>query len=667
PPERFLVTSSFGFDSSAVGLWWSLATGGTIVLPTDDEVHDVDALLATIEARDVSHLLMVPSLYEALMHRSPDRMGGVRVAIVAGEACPASLVRRHHEVLPGVDLVNEYGPTEATVWSTAHRVRPTDDPVPIGRPIPGTTVRVAGEHGRALPHGVVGELLVSGPGVTAGYVGDAAATAAAFVDLDEQRWYRTGDLAIVSDGNVRFVGRVDDQLNLGGVRVEPAEIENALRSVTTIDDAIVVAAGRPARLVAHVVAVDGADVDEATVRAVLGERLAPGAVPQRVIGHDRLPRTPNGKLDRAAAARLAIPGRVPDAMGEVVDPSQLPEPLASVIWAWNEVFDVAVGPNTDFFAIGGDSLSAVMLVTELGTRLERDVAVATVVRGRTPLGMADLLDDPDRGASSVVQVVWFRRGPGEDGPVVVMTPSWDDVFGYQQLARAMPDEVDVVAFGLDDRRSVTTVERYVDLVLSELDELRSDRPIIVVGWSIGGVVAMELAAQLEHRGDGVVAVGLVDTFFPGEERHLWSNRWWKYRSLVTPRALPEWRTEIGKVVRSRLQRLRGRFRSDHPTSVPPGDAAGDAGAADGVDRAEVAMIGAIPADAFAHEPSRVDTPVVFFAASGTNPARTHRRWQTVADDLTVVPVQGRHRGFESVMGAERVGRLVDGLRPYLRR
>ena len=189
-PSRFLLTSSIGFDSSIVGLFWPLVTGGTIVLAGD--THDVDALAATVRDRRVTHVLMVPSLYRALLDRAPDPVPDLRVAIVAGESCPPTLVNLHTRLRPGVELVNEYGPTEATVWATAHRLVSGHATVPIGAPIPGATVRIVGPDGAAVPDNVAGELWISGPGVATGYLDDDEATNERFVHVDGCRWYRTG-------------------------------------------------------------------------------------------------------------------------------------------------------------------------------------------------------------------------------------------------------------------------------------------------------------------------------------------------------------------------------------------------------------------------------------------------------------------------------------------
>ncbi len=253
-PGGFLLTPSIGFDSSMVGIFWPLVSGGSIVVPDDAEVRDVDRLGALIAARGVSHVLMVPSLYRALLARRPDDLAGLRVVIVAGEACPPDVVDAHHRLLPHTDLVNEYGPTEATVWATVHRCSPGDDPVPIGEPIAGSRVRIADDLQRSMAPGASGELLIAGPGVVAGYL--SGRSDSSFVEVDGHRWYRTGDLARVdAEGRLVFLGRVDDQLNVGGYRIEPAEVEGHIVRLAGVRDAVVVSAtidGREA-LVAHVV------------------------------------------------------------------------------------------------------------------------------------------------------------------------------------------------------------------------------------------------------------------------------------------------------------------------------------------------------------------------------------------------------------------------------
>ncbi len=645
-PDRFLVTSSIGFDSSMVGLVWPLTTGGTVVLPHDEEVGDVDRLGAVIMRLGVTHVLMVPSLYRALLERAADRLAGLDVVIVAGEACALSLVRRHHELLPAVDLVNEYGPTEASVWATAHRLSADDDRVLIGRPIPGTTVRTVGPDLVATLAGAAGELLISSPGVVAGYLGGEQPEK--FIELDGKRWYRTGDVVRLEHGVAEFVGRTDDQLNVGGIRLEPGEVEAELQRVDGVRDAVVVAAGEPPVLVAHL---EADVIDETALREALSRRLPAGWIPRRFQLHDALPRTANGKVDRVAAGHLAVaaPGR-PSIAGA-------PGPTSEVVVAvWRDVLGREdVSADTDFFAIGGDSLSAVSIVVAVGDALGHSIPIATLLTGRTPAGMADLLDGTPSASTAAVAteefpVVTFQPGsPG--GPLVLMTPAWDDVFGYQDLARSLPDSVGAVALAYVEqpgRPVVNTVDGVVDAFLPRAIELAAGRSsVAIVGWSVGGVVAAELAGRLMASGQDVTLVGMVDTFFPGEERHLWSNRWWKYKSMLRPGALPEVGHELQLMVQRRAHRLAGslgrRLLAYSGATLP--------------DEQKRTSVGHFPVESLGHRIGTIDLPVVLYRASTTNPRRTIDKWRGVADGLVDVVVDGRHRGLDSIMGPGRVDQI----------
>jgi amino acid adenylation domain-containing protein len=648
-PDRFLLTSSIGFDSSIVGLFWPLTTGGAIVLPADDEVGDVDRLGRLVAAAGVTHVLMVPSLYRALLERSAGLLGGLDTAIVAGEACSMSLVEQHHRLLPDVELVNEYGPTEASVWSTVQVLAPTDDRVWIGRPIPGTTLRTVDDDLLPTARGVAGELLISSPGVVNGYLGgDRADT---FVELDGRRWYRTGDLVRLADGVAEFVGRRDDQLNVGGVRLEPGEVESELRRLAGIRDAVVVAAGDPAVLVAHV---EADRLDESAARVALGRRLAVTAIPRRFVVHERLPRNPHGKIDRAAAALLPVIASPPAARGRGADT------VATIVEVWRDVLgrdDVSI--DTDFFAVGGDSLSAVSIVVGVGDAIGSTVPIATLLSGRTPAGMASLLDgsvsaEPVATAGDEFPVVTFRAGrPG--GPVVIMTPAWDDVFGYQDLARTLPDDVAVVALSYVEqpgRPVVTTVDGVADaFVPLALDAATGRSRVAIVGWSVGGVVAAELANRLVARGQDVATVAMIDTFFPGEERHLWSNRWWKYKSMLRPGALTEVGRELQLMVARRLRRLAaglGRRLLRFAGQELP-------------EETERTAVGHFPVESLGHPIASIAAPLVLYRATTTNPARTVEKWRLLAPDLADVEVAGRHRGFDSIMGPGRVQQIGDDL------
>ena len=247
-PPRFLLLSPIGFDSSVAGLFWPLTLGGSVVLTSGATEKSLRDLGRLIRERGVTTTLCVPSFHQLLLEQAePHDLRTLQTVTVAGEACPSQLVRLHHERLPGVRLVNEYGPTECSVWSTWATLtpQPLGAPVPIGRPIPGASVRVLDPRGLPVPVSVAGELYVGGPGVSRGYIDLPDHTARRFVEDTNNpavRWYRTGDLVrLDADGTLTYLGRNDDQVKIRGFRIEPLEIEAVLRGHPDIADAVIVA------------------------------------------------------------------------------------------------------------------------------------------------------------------------------------------------------------------------------------------------------------------------------------------------------------------------------------------------------------------------------------------------------------------------------------------
>ena len=246
PVEAFLLLSSFAFDSSAAGIFWTLCQGGKLCLLPESDQYNPASMAELIRDESITHLLGVPSLVDVLLTESrAPHMASLHTTIVAGETCPPALVVRHHALLPHSSLVNEYGPTEATVWATAHRCSPGDSPVPIGNPIRNTQVYVLDRRQRPLPVGFPGELCIGGAGVTSGYINDPVATKERFIENSVDPTaspiiYRTGDKARWrTDGKLEFLGRLDSQIQLYGLRIELEEIENALRTHPAVSDAVV--------------------------------------------------------------------------------------------------------------------------------------------------------------------------------------------------------------------------------------------------------------------------------------------------------------------------------------------------------------------------------------------------------------------------------------------
>jgi amino acid adenylation domain-containing protein len=393
-PQRYLILSSISFDSSVAGLFWTLACGGALVLPPRAMAPDATQLAGEIRRHAVTHMLCIPSLFGLLLrHANEADLASLRVVIVAGEACRSDLVAAHFARLPGVALVNEYGPTEATVWCTAHRctLADADNIVPIGRPIPGARIHILDEHGRSLPIGVPGEIHVGGPGVTAGYIGQAEQTAERFVpdpfaSVAGAKLYRTGDRGRWrADGTIDFLGRADNQVKLRGFRIELGEIEAALTAQPGIRNAAVALreGTHGAQLAAYLVS-DG-DVDETSLSAALRERLPAFMIPSSFTRLAAMPLTHNGKTDREAlpapAARRSGAATMPPLGG-------LERAVADV---WRDMLGVDPGRHDSFFDLGGHSLLIVECQAALERRFEVKLSVVDMFAQPTVAALAGLI------------------------------------------------------------------------------------------------------------------------------------------------------------------------------------------------------------------------------------------------------------------------------------
>ncbi|KWT58456.1 non-ribosomal peptide synthetase module [Streptomyces albus subsp. albus] len=381
PRDRVLFHSPVTFDASAFEVWGALANGAAVAVST------ADRLSPTGLARDAERLgatvtVLTTALFHHLAARRSPLFGVLRGVLAGGEALSAQHARSVLRAHPWLELVNGYGPTEATTFATAHRVTDADcdGPPPIGRPVAGTTAYVMDEHGEPVAPGVRGELWLGGPRLALGYVGQPDRTAERFVDHPTAgRLYRTGDVVSARpDGTLDFHGRTDDQIKVRGFRIEPGEIEHALREHAGVADAAVVVQ-RPtpddARLVAFVAPEDGASPGAAALRAHLEERLPAHLVPNVWGFVDALPMTGVGKVDRRALAERPVDG---DDTGSPPAPAASLSPLQQVVAdLWSQALGLPVDdPAADFIALGGHSLLALCVVEDLREDLGVEMSLA---------------------------------------------------------------------------------------------------------------------------------------------------------------------------------------------------------------------------------------------------------------------------------------------------
>jgi amino acid adenylation domain-containing protein len=371
-PTSFGLVTSISTDLGNTAVFGALCSGGTLVLISPGAAGDPGALASLMQATPVDVLKITPSHLAALLVAEDGRVLPRRWLVLGGERAGWDLIDRVR-ALSSCAILNHYGPTETTVGSCTFVVGEgpgeyEPGSVPIGRPISNTSCYVTDERGHLAPVGVPGTLVIAGAGVARGYAGEPELTAQrfsrdAFAAADAARTYDTGDLARwLPDGTIEFLGRLDEQIKIRGYRVEPAEVETALRSHAGVREAVAVAhtsAAGAVGLVAYCT-VDG-ELDRERLRAHLADWLPEYMLPGAIVIVEEIPRTPSGKIDKRL---LPDPDLAGAQRSEYVAPRTPLEEAVAAIWA--HVLGVAqVGVEDDFFALGGHSLLATQVVAQV--------------------------------------------------------------------------------------------------------------------------------------------------------------------------------------------------------------------------------------------------------------------------------------------------------------
>ncbi|MEV0643432.1 amino acid adenylation domain-containing protein, partial [Streptomyces sp. NPDC050619] len=418
PGEVTLQFASFSFDASVLDVTVTLASGGTLAIAASEERTDAQALSRMIRDSGVTVASVVPSLLSVL---DPKTVPGVRNWVLGAERLTADLAAKWRAQ---AGLWNTYGPTEATVMTTAvaleEGISPDDQPPAIGGPLPNTRVYVLDDFLRPVPIGAIGEVYLAGPGLARGYLGRRELTAERFVACpyaEGARMYRTGDLAKWSgDGLLHFQGRADEQVKIRGFRIELGEIETVLAAHPDVAQATVIA--RDDRIAAYTVS--QAQLDPAALREFTATRLPDYMVPATITILDTLPLTPNGKIDKAA---LPTPET---ATGHGRAPSTPVEEILCTLFA--DVLGIGeVRIDDDFFQLGGDSIMSMQLASQ-ARRAGWVVSPRQVFEERTPARLARVVE-PDRSAESAAGAGPDASGVGEIAFTPVMWSLGESVAG----------------------------------------------------------------------------------------------------------------------------------------------------------------------------------------------------------------------------------------------
>jgi amino acid adenylation domain-containing protein len=520
--EVLLQFAPVAFDASTFEIWGALLNGARLaVMPPG--VPSMEELGEALRRHEVTTLWLTAGFFQLMVDERLEDLKGVRQLLAGGDVLSVAHVRKYLcEAAPGHTLTNGYGPTENTTFTCCHRMRAGDhvaSSVPLGCPIANTQVYILDAHMQLVPVGTPGELYAGGDGLARGYLNRPALTAERFVPHPfgvepGARLYRTGDLArYLAGGQLEFLGRVDQQVKIRGFRIETGEIESVLLRHPQVRECVVAAredAPGVVRLVAYVVA--SGDVPTAgALREHLKTKLPDYMVPSAFVSLERLPLTPNGKVDRKALPAPAAP----EPVGSYVAPrDELELRLCRI---WEDALGVkTVGVKDDFFELGGNSLLAVRLVAQIRKQVGGEVPINVLFQKATVEQLAEALRS--RAHSGTLSPLVGIQTSGEQAPLFCVHPIGGTVFCYVELGKRLSEGQPF--YGLQapgvygEREPLASVEELAAHYLGAVRELQPHGPYRLAGWSMGGVIAFEMAQQLRARGEEVSFLALIDSAVP---------------------------------------------------------------------------------------------------------------------------------------------------------
>jgi amino acid adenylation domain-containing protein len=504
-----------------------LLKGVRLSIIADEAVKDPARLIRALSERQVTHIVLVPSLLRMLFESGQEIAGqlpALKFWVTSGEYFGTDLAENFRRQLPRVRLLNSYGSSEVAADVTYFNLkswRGGQSPVPIGLPISNTSVYLLDRDGNLSPLGSPGELHVGGVALARGYLGRPDLTAERFRPdhlgrAAGGRLYKTGDVARCSPGGIEYLGRRDFQIKVRGMRIELGEIEAALSKYPGVEQAVVIASDGQSgdrRLMAYVVARPGGGLADQPLVSHLKQRLPDYMVPAHLFIVDRLPLTPSGKVDRIALAKLGPVSSA--ATGDRAAPRDLLE--MQLVQMWEKVLGVTpIGIRDNFFRLGGTSLTAVRLASQIDKHFGQRLTLNVLMQEGNIANLAKLLSQK-AGPRPYSPLVAFRR-EGSRPPVFFVHGIGGEVLEYYQLARLLGDDQPFYALqapldsaAVDESRSL---EEVAGQYLESIREVQAEGPYRLGGFSWGGVVAFEMAQQLARQNQAVGLLAVVDSVAP---------------------------------------------------------------------------------------------------------------------------------------------------------
>ncbi|MGK0188016.1 MAG: amino acid adenylation domain-containing protein [Verrucomicrobiales bacterium] len=568
--HTFLMAAPVSFDASTFEIWGPLLNGGRLaVLPAG--TPSLKGIGDAVRDFNVTTLWLTAELFQLMVEERLEDLTGIKQLLAGGDVLPKEQVSKALSALgDGARLINGYGPTESTTFTTCHSIKVADlerSSIPIGRPIPHTQTYILDADLQPVPVGVRGQLYIGGEGLATGYLHLPEMTNERFIanpfsSDPASRLYASGDICRwLADGKIEFAGRGDSQVKIRGFRIEPGEVEAIIGAIPAVSRAVVVVAGEGAgdkRLIAYVCPADGMQLTDKSLRQHTADHLPSYMTPSSFVILKKFPVTANGKIDYRALPAVDV---VDDLVAEKVEPTT--DTQHRLVALWQDVLEIdRIGVTDDFFAIGGHSLKGLQLFTRIQDTFGVSLPLATLFKAPTIEKLAKLVSDDEIEPLTIAvavntDTVAVLRESGKKTPIFNLHGGDGGVLFYKDFCDLLEPDRPFYAIEapmlLDNSRLLPeeSVEATASLYLKQIKAVRPAGPYIIGGFSFGGVVAYEIAQQLRIAGDEVELLVLFDTPNPAREN--------EFRNSLWGRVAANWQQEDEPGVLQKIKGLGGRL------------------------------------------------------------------------------------------------------------
>ncbi|MDJ0726781.1 MAG: long-chain-fatty-acid--CoA ligase [Prochloraceae cyanobacterium] len=528
--DRILALSALNFDLSVYDIFGILAAGGSIVIPPSDGLKDPAIWLDLIVSKGITLWNTVPALMQMLVEyicvQPKTELLSLRLALLSGDWLPLSLPEQIQNYCCDLEVVSLGGATEASIWSIyypVNEVNPKWKSIPYGKPLLNQSFYVLNELMENCPIWVAGNLYIGGIGLALGYWQDEEKTNASFIThpVTGERLYKTGDLGrYLPDGNIEFLGREDFQVKINGYRIELGEIEATLKQHSVIQNAVVTSVGEDRAkksLIAYVIPKAEKTIENfSELRRFLRAKLPEYMVPAVFTILKSLPLTNNGKIERQS---LPLPDLTrPELEKTFVAPRNKTEELLTSLW--KEVFKLEkIGIHDDFFELGGHSFLALQLIAKIEGKLDTKISLNLLFQHPTVAEIADRIANNTEASATFKYLVPIQE-KGNKPPLFCIHPAGGQVMVYRHLSDCLGSERPILGLqshALDDPdREHQSIDRMAVEYTQEIRQYQPQGPYYLMGWSMGGLIAVSIAKELEKQGQKVSFVGVIDSYLISE-------------------------------------------------------------------------------------------------------------------------------------------------------